>query len=141
MPMTIEQNMLLLNVPFLIFVLCFLALVMTSLFKLAKIFKFTYCHTVLKDALEDLKFFHLLPVSVMLWRMEIGYFSNFPIKHLKFIKANTLNIFSNHYFKAFLISFLLFCFYYTVMKFIVMLFSTSIYTFFLEVFFLTIYLS
>ena len=57
-------------------------------------------------------------VSVMQWYMGIGYFSNFSIKHLKVIKASTLTLFSNHYFKSFLISFLSFCFYYTVMKFI-----------------------
>ena len=57
--MTIAQNMLLLNVPFLIFVLRFLALVIMSLFKLAKIFRFTYYHTVLKAVLEGLNFFHL----------------------------------------------------------------------------------
>ena len=56
--MTIAQNMLLLNVPFLIFVLRFLALVIMSLFKLAKIFRFTYYHTILKAVLEGLKFFH-----------------------------------------------------------------------------------
>ena len=65
----------------------------------------------------------------MQWRMEIGYFSNFPIKHLKVIKANALTLISIHYFKSFLTSFLLFCFYYTVMKFIMMFFSTPIYTF------------
>ena len=59
MPMTLAQNILLLNVQFLIFVLCFLALVIISLFKLARIFKFTYHQTVLKAVLEDLKFFHL----------------------------------------------------------------------------------
>ena len=57
--------------------------------------------------------------------MEIGYFSNFSIKHLKVIKA----LISIHCFKSFLISFLSFCFYYTVMKFI-MLFSIPIYIFF-----------
>ena len=59
MPMTIAQNMLLLYVPFLVFVLCFLALVIISLFRLEKIFKFKYYHTVLKAVLEGLKFFHL----------------------------------------------------------------------------------
>ena len=62
--------------------------------------------------------------------MEIGYFSIFPIKHLKVIKANNLTVISMHYLKSFLISFLSFCFYYTVMKFIMMLFSIPIYTFF-----------
>ena len=57
--MTIAQNMLLLYVPFLVFVLCFLALVIISLFRLEKIFKFKYYHTVLKAVLEGLKFFHL----------------------------------------------------------------------------------
>ena len=55
----------------------------------------------------------------MQWYMGIGYFSNFSIKHLKVIKASTLTLFSNHYFKSFLILFLSFCFYYTVMKFII----------------------
>ena len=71
-----------------------------------------------------------MPVSVMQWRMEIRYFSNFSIKHLKVIKANALTLISIHYFKSFLISFLSFCFYYTVMKFIMMLFNIPIYTFF-----------
>ena len=62
--------------------------------------------------------------------MEIGYFSNFSIKHLKVIKANALTLISIHYFKSFLTSFLSFCFYYTVMKFIMMFFSIPIYTFF-----------
>ena len=57
--MRIVQNMLLLYVPFLVFVLCFLAIVIVSLFKLEKIFKFKYYHTVLKVVLEGLKFFHL----------------------------------------------------------------------------------
>ena len=64
----------------------------------------------------------------MQWRMEIGYFSNFSIKHLKVIKAKALTFMSIHYFKSFLISFLSFCFYYAVMKFIMMLFSIPIYT-------------
>ena len=59
MPMTIVQNMLLLYVPFLVFVLCFLALVIISLFRLEKIFKFKYYHTVLKALLKGLDFFHL----------------------------------------------------------------------------------
>ena len=59
MPMTTAQNMLLLNVPFLVFVLCFLALVIMSLFRLEKMFRCTYYHTVLKAVLEGLKFFHL----------------------------------------------------------------------------------
>ena len=66
----------------------------------------------------------------MQWRMEIGYFSNFSIKHLKVIKAHALTLISIHYFKSFLTSFFSFCFYYTVMKFIMMLFSIPIYTFF-----------
>ena len=57
--MPIAQNMVLLYVPFLVFLLCFLALVIVSLFKLEKIFKFKYCHTVLKVVLEGLIFFHL----------------------------------------------------------------------------------
>ena len=61
--------------------------------------------------------------------METRYLSNFPIKHMKVIKANALIFLSIHYFKSFLISFLSFCFYYTVMRFI-MLFSIPIYTFF-----------
>ena len=71
-----------------------------------------------------------MPVSAMQWRMEIGYFSNFSIKHLKLIKANALNLFSIHYFKSFLISFLSFCFYYTIIKFIMkmMFFRVLIYT-------------
>ena len=46
------QDMLLLYVSFLVFVLCFLALIIVSLFKLEKIFK--YYHIVLKDVLEGL---------------------------------------------------------------------------------------
>ena len=57
--MTIAQNMLLLSVSLLIFVLCFSALVMMFLFKLPKTFRFTYYHSVLKAVLEGLKFFHL----------------------------------------------------------------------------------
>ena len=57
--MTVAQNMLLLYVPFLVFVLCFLALVIISLFRLEKVFKFKYYHTVLKAASKDLKFFRL----------------------------------------------------------------------------------
>ena len=59
MPMTIAQNMLLLNVPFLVFVLCFLALVKISLFRLEKMFRCTYYYTVLKAVLEGLKFLYL----------------------------------------------------------------------------------
>ena len=59
MPTTIAQNMLLLYVPFLIFVLRFLALVIIYLFRLKKIFKFKYYHTLLKAVLEGLKDFHL----------------------------------------------------------------------------------
>ena len=69
-----------------------------------------------------------MSVSVMQWRMEIGYFPNFSVKHLKVIKANALTLISIHYLKSFLTSFLSFCFYYTVMRF--MLFSNPIYTFF-----------
>ena len=57
--MTIAQIMLLLNVPFLVFVLCFLALVIMSFFRLEKMFRFRYYHTVLKAVLEGLSFFHL----------------------------------------------------------------------------------
>ena len=57
--MTTAQNMFLLNVPFLVFVLYFLALVIMSLFRLEKMFRCTYYHTVLKAALEGLRFFHL----------------------------------------------------------------------------------
>ena len=63
----------------------------------------------------------------MQWRMEIGYFSNFSVKHLKVIKANALTLISIHYFKSFLTLFLSFCFYYTVMKFIMFF---SIYQYF-----------
>ena len=62
--------------------------------------------------------------------MEIGYLSKFSVKHLKVIKANALTLVSIHYFKSFLTSFLSFCFYYTVMKFIMMFFSIRTYTFF-----------
>ena len=41
------------------FCLCFLALVIISLFRLEKIFKFKYYHTVLKAVLEGLNFFYL----------------------------------------------------------------------------------
>ena len=57
--MTTAQNMLLLNVPFLDFVLCFLALFIMSLFRLEKMFRCTYYHTVLKAVLEGFKFFYL----------------------------------------------------------------------------------
>ena len=59
MPMTIGRNMLLLNVPFLVFVLCFLSIIHNFLFSLEKIYKLKYYHTVLKAVLEELKFFHL----------------------------------------------------------------------------------
>ena len=78
--------MLLLNVPFLVFLFCFLALAILSLFTFEKIFRFTYYHTVLKAVLQGLIlfcFFHL----------NAGYcnavgdggwiFSNFSIKHFK----------------------------------------------------------
>ena len=57
--MTIARKLILLHVPFLVFVLCFLALVIISLFRLEKIFKFEHYHTVLKAVLEGLKFFRL----------------------------------------------------------------------------------
>ena len=57
--MTTLQNMLLLNVPFLVFVLYFLALVIMSLFRLEKMFRCTYYYAVLKAVLEGLKFSHL----------------------------------------------------------------------------------
>ena len=62
MPLTLAQNMLLLHAPFLVFVLCFLALATVSLFKLEKIIRFKYYHTVLKVVLEGLEFFHLYAV-------------------------------------------------------------------------------
>ena len=71
-----------------------------------------------------------MPVSVMQWHMEIGYFSNFSIKHLKVIKADALTLISIHYFRSLLISFFSFCFYYTVIKFFMMLFSIPIDTLF-----------
>ena len=49
---------------------------------------------------------------------------------MKVIRGNALTLISIHHFKSFLISFLSFRFYYTVMKFIVMLFSILIYMFF-----------
>ena len=55
--LTIVQNMFLLCVPFLVFVLFFLALVIVSLFKLEKIIRFKSYHTVLKVVLRGLKFF------------------------------------------------------------------------------------
>ena len=57
--MTIAQNMLLLYVPFLVFVLCVLVLVIISLSRLEKIFEFRYYHTVLEAVSDGLKFFHL----------------------------------------------------------------------------------
>ena len=65
MYLTIAQNILLLYVPFLVFVLFHLALVIFSLFKLQKMITFKYYHTVLKDALEGLEFFIEMPVSIM----------------------------------------------------------------------------
>ena len=64
--------------------------------------------------------------------MEIGYFLNFSMKHMKVIKVNALTFYSIHYFRLFLISHLLFCFYYTILKNImkVMFLSVLIYTFF-----------
>ena len=61
--------------------------------------------------------------------MEIEHFSSFSIKHLKVMKSNALTLFSIHFFKSILISFLSFCFYYKIMKFTIMLFSIAIYTF------------
>ena len=57
--MATEQNMLLPNVPLLVFVLYFLALVTMSLFRLEKMFRCTYYYTGLKAVSEGLKFFHL----------------------------------------------------------------------------------
>ena len=48
--------MLFLYIPFLVFVLYFFALVIVSLFKLEKIFRFKYYHTVFKVVLERLSF-------------------------------------------------------------------------------------
>ena len=48
---------------------------------------------------------------------------------MKVIKANALTLFSIHYFKLILISFLLFCFYDTIIKLTLILFSIPIYTF------------
>ena len=59
MSMSIGQKLLLLNVPFLVFVLCILALVIMFLIRLEKIFRLTYYHTVLKAVLDGLKFFPL----------------------------------------------------------------------------------
>ena len=70
-----------------------------------------------------------MPVSVMQWRMEVGYFSNFSVKHLKVIKADALTLISIHYFKSFLNLFLSFCLYCTVVK-LIKFFSIPIYTFF-----------
>ena len=57
--MSIGQKWLLLNVPFLVFVLCILTFVIMFLIRLEKIFRFTYYHPVLKAVLDGLKFFHL----------------------------------------------------------------------------------
>ena len=127
--MPIAQNMLLLNVPFLVSVLCFLALVVMSLFRFEKMFRFTYYHTVLKAVLDGLRFLHLNAG----WCNEVAngdYFFNFSVKHLMVIKTNALTLITIHYFKWFLTSFLSVSFYYTVMKFIMMLLSVPIYTFF-----------
>ena len=78
MPMTIAQNMLLLYIQFLVFILCFLALVIVSLFKLEKIFKFKYPYTVLKDVLEGLTFF------------SIHYFKSILISFLSFCFFHTI---------------------------------------------------
>ena len=61
--------------------------------------------------------------------MEIGYFSNFSAKYWKVIKTNALTLLSIHCFKSFLILFLSFSFYYTIMKLImkVKLFSFLIF--------------
>ena len=56
MAMTIAQDMLLLYVAFFVFVLCFLPLVIAYLFKLEKLFKFKFYHTILKVVLESLIF-------------------------------------------------------------------------------------
>ena len=66
----------------------------------------------------------------MQWHMDIGYFPNFSVKHLKVIKANALTLFSIHYFKLFFISFLSFRFYYTIIKFIMKVMFSSVLTFF-----------
>ena len=58
MPMGVAQNILL-YVLFLVFVLCFLALVIVSLYKLEKIFRLKYYRAVSKFVLESLNFFHL----------------------------------------------------------------------------------
>ena len=71
-----------------------------------------------------------MPVNVIQWRMEIGYFSNFSTEHLKVKKANALTLISIHYFKSILISLLSSCFYYTIMKFTMMLFSIPVHTLF-----------
>ena len=68
-----------------------------------------------------------------IWRALFPWNTRFEIRPfalLPTIKAKALNLFSTHYFKTFLISFLSFYFYYTVIKFIMMLFSIPIYTFF-----------
>ena len=58
--MSIGQKLLLLNVPFLGFVLCILALVIMFLIRLEKIFRFTYYPTIkLKAILDGLKCFPL----------------------------------------------------------------------------------
>ena len=57
-----------------------------------------------------------MTVSVMQWRMEIGNFSNFSVKHLKIKinKADTPIHFCIQYFISYIISFLLQCFYFTM---------------------------
>ena len=57
--MTIAQTIVLLYEQFLVFDLCLLELVTVSLFKIEKIFKFKYYHTVLKIVLDGLNFLHL----------------------------------------------------------------------------------
>ena len=55
--MTIARTTVLLYEQFLVFDLCLLELVTVSLFKIEKIFKFKYYHTVLKIVLDGLNFF------------------------------------------------------------------------------------
>ena len=57
--MTIARTTVLLYEQFLVFDLCLLELVTVSLFKIEKIFKFKYYHTVLKIVLDSLNFLHL----------------------------------------------------------------------------------
>ena len=59
---------------------------MVFLFKLEKIFRFKYYHTVLKVVFEGLKFFQL-NASVMQWRIEQAVFH----KVLKVHKSQRFN--------------------------------------------------